>query len=128
MDISELSPQERIVDILHPGTGEPLGIKVTLLSLLDERMKRIKRRLTDSRLVLDQKGKKFKASDIEENENALLFEAMTAWVWEGDATWKGEKPEFNRKNVTEVLTSPKHEWFKNQLMEAVSDEQSFFSS
>lgn len=125
MDISNLSPQERIVEINHPGTGEPLGVKVTLLSLLDERMKKIKRRLTDNRLMLDQKGKKFKAADIEENENALLFEAITSWVWEGEANWKGEKPEFNRKNVYEVL---RQEWFKNQLMEAVGDEQSFFTN
>lgn len=128
MDISQLSPKERIIDIVHPGTGESLGITVTVVSIMDERMKQIKRDLMDNRLMMDQKGKKFKASDLETNENNLLFQAMRDWSWQGEVTWEGTKPKFTRENVMKVLTSPKHEWFKSQIMEAISEEQSFFSN
>jgi hypothetical protein len=126
MDISSLKPTERLVEIRHPGTGDNLGITVSVLSLLDDRMKKIKRRLLDNRLQLESKGKKFKSSDVEDNETALLFEAMTGWQWNGENTFRGEKPDFNIKNVKEVFTEL--EWFRNQIAEAVSDEEAFFTT
>lgn len=125
MDISSLQPQERIVEILHPGTKEQLGIKITLLSLVDERMKKLKRKIRDNRLSRERKGKSVTAEELEENENNLLFESMTGWEWSGDNKWRGEKPEFNRANVMDVLNT--HEWFRNQIVEAVGDEEAFFS-
>lgn len=128
MDVSSLVPSERLIEITHPKTGEYLGIKITLLSLMDEKMVKIKRRIADNHLALTRKGKSLKSSEIEDNENLLIFEAMTGWIWEDDANWKGEKPEFNLKNVKEILNAPGFEWFKRQLAEAIEDESAFFTS
>lgn len=126
MDLSQLKPSERMIDILHPSTGEPLGVKVSLVSLLDDKMKKIKRQLTNNRLQLESKGKKFKATDLEDNETTLLFEAMTGWQWDDGINFHGEKPAFNLKSVKEVFAEL--EWFKNQVAEAVSDEEAFFTT
>lgn len=124
MDISTLKPSERVVEILNPATGEELGIKVSVLSVNDPELKRIKRKFTDERLRLESKGKTFKAVDIESNEDELLFSAMKGWVWEKDTSFKGEKPDFNRKNVFAVFEELP--WFRTQVAVAVGEEEAFF--
>lgn len=126
MDLSGLKPTERVIDIKHPGTDEDVGVKVTVLSLSDPKMKTIKRQIEARRLELARKNKTFKPAEIEDNEISLLFKAMTGWQWTGDANFQGEKPAFNLKNVKAVFTEL--EWFKDQVSEEVSDEQAFFTS
>lgn len=124
MDLANLKPVERMIDILHPSTGEKIGISVTVLSINDEKMAAAKRRIQNKKLELDRRGKTFKADDLEENEMELLTTAITGWNWEGDVDFHGEKPAFNEKNVKAVLKELT--WFKQQIMEAVGDEKAFF--
>jgi hypothetical protein len=126
MDISALVPVERTIEIVHPVTKEELGITVSLLSLNDDRMRKIKRKIQDERIRLESKGKSFKSADIEENEIAMVFAAMIGWEWKKDTEFEGEKPAFNIANVKKVLT--KLDWFKTQLMEAISEEEAFFQT
>jgi len=128
MDIAEIQPSERMIEIHHPADETALmGIRVTLISITDPRMKTIKRKIQDAKLKLDAKGKNFKSEDIEENANAMLFQAMTGWDWYGkDATFKGKKPAFDRASVFDVLTTV--EWFADQLTEAITDEKAFFTA
>jgi hypothetical protein len=124
MDLANLKPVERMIDILHPSTGEKIGVSVTVLSINDEKMAAAKRRIQNKKLELDRRGKTFKADDLEENEMELLTTAITGWNWEGDVDFHGEKPAFNEKNVKAVLKELT--WFKQQIMEAVGDEKAFF--
>lgn len=126
MELSDLKPTERVIDILHPATAEDTHIKVTLVSFDDERLKRVRRKFQDERMRLESKGKSFKSEDIEENALLLLYTAMTGWTWGADAVWRGQKPEFNLKNVKEVLTELP--WFRSQIEEAMQDEAAFFSA
>lgn len=126
MDISNLKPVERIVEILHPVTGEKLGITVSILSLNDERMAQIRRKIQNKRIELEKRNKTFKADDLEENELELLCASMTGWVWDGEADYHGEKPAFNEKNVKAVLKELP--WFRQQITEAIGDEKAFFQS
>ena len=125
MDISTLTPNERIIEIKHPANDENLGIRVTIVSLNDNKTKQIRRQFINKRLELEKKGKSFRADDIEENEIDLLIASMTGWDWY-DAEFHGEKPEFNENSIKKVF----HElpWFKDQVSEAVSDEKAFFLS
>lgn len=126
MDLSSLKPTERQVEILHPGTDEELGIRITLVSINDERLKKAKRRIQDEKLRLEVRGKNFKSEDIEENAIELDFAAMTGWEWYGkDVNFNGSKPEFNRANVKAVFESLP--WFQRQVEEAISDEKAFFT-
>lgn len=124
MDLANLKPVERMIDILHPSTGEKIGVSVTVLSINDEKMAAAKRRIQNKKLELERRGKTFKADDLEENEMELLTTAITGWNWEGDVDFHGEKPVFNEKNVKAVLKELT--WFKQQIMEAVGDEKAFF--
>lgn len=125
MDISTLKPVDRIIEIKHPSDeNENIGIRVTIVSLNDEKMKSVRRRFINKRLELEKKGKSFKANDIEENELDLLMASIIGWEWYGDIDFNGEKPEFNENNVKKVLTE--FEWFKNQIAEAVGDDKAFF--
>lgn len=127
MDIAAIKPvSERLIDILHPFSGEKLGVSVSLMSYDDPRMKRVRRSITNRRLHLDARGKHFKAEEIEENNHDLCFNAMTGWNWEGDATFNGKKPEFNKPNVIAVFTELP--WFRDQIDEAIADEKAFFTA
>jgi len=125
-DISAIKSAERMVEIVHPATKEPLEIRVTLMSLDDERMKKIKRSITDRRLHLEARGKHFKADEIEDNRNALAFSAMTGWEWYGkDVSFKGKKPDFNRASVYAVFDELN--WFRDQIETEISETKDFFA-
>lgn len=129
MDFSELKPSERIIDILHPKTKARTGIKVSILSMEDDRVKKVKRRILDDRLRLEARGKNFKSDDIEENKMALMFAVVTGWEWgkddDGDdAFFNKEKPVFTLAKFREILDALP--WLAAQIQEAVSDDESFF--
>lgn len=139
-DLASIQTNDRTIEITHPGSGERIGVRVSLMHIDDERLAKIKRNITDRRLYLEARGKTFKAEEIEENKNNLLFGAMTGWEWynptgkpddegydaEAAPSFEGDdQPEFNRKTVTAVLT--KLVWFSDQVNEAVGDTKAFFN-
>ncbi len=126
MDISSIKTTERVIEIVHPSpNGEELGIRVSIMSLSDPRMKKIKRKIQDEKLRLEARNKNFKSEDLEENINNIVFGAMTGWEWYGkDAVFHGKKPEFNRASVLQVFEELP--WFMNQIDEALGDEKAFF--
>ena len=126
-DIANIKPNEHTFEINHPATDEPVGIRVSLMSPDDPRMKPIKRKVTDFNLQKQKRGKTLKAVEIEDNEISLLSGTMTGWEWYGgDVSFKGEKPEFNPKNVALVLKELP--WFKKQVNDELDDEKGFFST
>lgn len=141
MDISKLKPLERTIEIMNPATGytTPLGIRVKMMSIEDDRLKKLKRSFTDEHLKRDSKGKAIKADELEHNSHMLLFTASLAWEWynptgqKGDAgfeadampDWKGAVPEYNQRNFIEVLTE--FPQFADQIQEAVDEKKAFFA-
>jgi hypothetical protein len=127
MDISAIKPaSELLIDIVHPATEKPLGIKVSASSLDDEKMKKIRRRIQDDAINLQKKGKVFDAAQIDANRNLVCFSAMNSWVWEGDTTFHGEKPAFNQQTVYSVFNELP--WFRDQIEEKVGDTKAFFQT
>lgn len=126
MDISELVPTERVIEILDPKTDEPLGIRVSLMSISDERLVKLKRKFQDERFKLEARGKTLKGEDLDDNSNDLAFSAMTGWEWYGkDVSFLGQKPAFLKPEVLKVFT--KLYWFREQILAAISEERSFFT-
>lgn len=140
MDLSQIKTGDRKIEILHPAHGDRVGIGVSLMSIDDERMSKVKRQITDRRMYLEARGKTFKAEELEENKITILTTAITGWDWynptgtegdkdydpDGQATWNGEVPEFTRKNVTAILSDPKAVWLQDQINEAVGETKAFF--
>jgi hypothetical protein len=129
MEITELRANEIMLEIVHPKTEQPLGITVPLRSLEDEEMKKLSRKLQNDRIGLSKRGKVFTAEQIEENENLILFTAMTGWDWHKDANgeqalFHGEKPAFTKEKVYQVFNELP--WFKAQVMDGAGDTKAFF--
>lgn len=138
MDISTVKPTNRTIEIKHPGTGMPLGVRVTIVSVDDERLKKAKRDIMDRRLYLEQRGKVFKAEEVEENTQNLLFTATLGWVWynptgdEGDdgydptamPSFGDEQPAFNQRNFKRIITTLP--WFADQINEEIGERKAFF--
>lgn len=126
MDICSLKPSERVIELLHPKTEEPIGVRVSIVSATDERTKKAKRRFLDEKLNLESRGKHLTSEKIEEINVSLLYSAMVSWEWYGeDITLNGEKnPVFNQKNVYFFLNSCP--LFAAQIEKEVSDEKAFF--
>lgn len=124
MDISDIKAGERTIEIVHPKTKEELGIKVHLVSLDDDRVAKTRRKILNRKLQLQSKGKNVKAEEIEENNSEFVFSAMTGWEWNGDATFRGSKPEFTKDKVFEVFKSLP--WFEEQIDAALGDETAFY--
>lgn len=127
MDLAAIKPVEGILEIVHPGNGELLGIKVPLRSLDDDAMKKAKLKIQNDEKVLQRKGKGgFTAEQVEANTNLLAFTAMTGWSWMGDANFHGEKPAFNVATVYKVFEELP--WFRDQIVEKIGDTKSFFTT
>lgn len=139
-DLATIVTADRAIEILHPGTGDRLGVRVNIVHIDDDRLAKQKRVITDRRLYLEARGKTFKAEEIEENKNILLFTAMTGWTWYNPTGKPGDKgydenatpsfdgaeqPEFDRQTVFAVLK--KLPWFSDQVNEAVGETKAFFS-
>ncbi len=126
MDISKIAPMERKIEIKHPGTGQDLGISITLMSPDDERLKPLIREINEKALSLRQKNKSFTAEQTEANTLKLMLTTIVAWDWYGkDVEFEGKKPEFNSANVKKVLE--RCDWLRKQIDEELSETRSFFT-
>jgi|LNFM01.1.fsa_nt_gb hypothetical protein len=140
MELTNLKPTDRTIEITSPLSGQPLGLRVRIMSLEDDRLKRIKRQFTDESLKLQAKGKAIKADEVERNAHMLMFAGTLGWEWynptgsEGDEgydaaqapTFHDEVPEFNQKNFIGLITEVT--WIGEQISEAIGDTKSFFDS
>lgn len=130
-DLSEIKSVARDIVIVHPSTKQPVGLTVTMVSLDDETLAADRRKITDRRLWLEQRGKHLKAEDIEENQNNLLFKGAKGWEWTLDAdgklgSYKGEQLEFNRVNFMTVISDLK--WIRQQLSTEFAETEDFFGN
>jgi len=140
MDLATIKPSERTIEILHPASETPVGIRVSLLSIEDDRMKAIRRQITDNSLKMQAKNKAFKAEELERNQNMLMFTGTTGWEWynptgtEGDKGYdsdampdfNGEVPDYNQKNFMAVASELY--WFSEQVQEGIGDTKAFFGN
>lgn len=127
MDIANIVPAERVIEIVHPVSQKEMGIRVSIRSINDPAMEKIKRKIRDEVARLESRGKYLKSEEVENNRINLAFAAMTGWEWYGkDVNFNGEKPDFNIKNVRDVFT--KLAWFQEQVEQEISDETAFFTN
>lgn len=129
-DISNIKVVERNIEIKNPATSALLGITIGLVSVDDEKLKTLRRRIDDRSQKLAAKGKAFSAEELEDNTNEIAFTAMNWWKWEKDAdgeeaTYHGEKPELNRRNAFAIFKEIG--WFRTQITAALNEEEAFFA-
>lgn len=130
MNLNELTPQTRSIELLHPKTGAKLGLAIELASLDDPAVQDVKRSWQDSVMEMSKDGKTPSATDLEARAQDMIVAAVKGWTWlkpekgTEPASWKGEQPEFSSKVLRDMLnTLP---WMQRQLDAHAGDTTSFF--
>jgi len=124
VEIDDIATVEKTYEVPHPSTDENVGIRVTLMSVNDKRMKGLKRQIQNANLQRQAKRKTIKAVEVEENEIAMASGAIVSWDWY-DAVYKGEKPDCTPKTKAEILNAKS--WIKDFVVEKLELESDFFT-
>lgn len=114
MDLSSVKPAEIEVEIVHPGTGEKLGLVLRCVSPQDASAGPARR------LLAERSQRKRGVGDDDAIE--FLAALVRGWSW-GDADWNGVKLDFTPANVRTVLREP---WIRIQVDQAIADDRAFF--
>lgn len=127
MEISGLVSTEQLfdLDVEHPATGEPMGIKIMVRSAGSEAAMAVVRKQTDSILAKQQKRKLIDADTVEQNEIDQAVSYVASWDW-GVNTYDGAVPKSDPATVRAILT--KETWLYAQVVEAARKIANFTKS
>lgn len=115
MDLSTLVPVERTVDVLHPKTGDPTGLKLKLAHESDPRV------MEATRKVFDEARTKGNADP--DRGRKLTMAHVVGWEWTGDATFNGKRPAFSADALAEVCKIPA---VATAIFKAIGDDAGFY--
>ena len=123
MDLSSLLPKDQTeVQILHPVTGEGLGITITIAGPAHPA------KVAYERTALDTRYKSKKVVDVPylmaEAEGELVARTL-AWT---NVELNGETLDCTPDNVAKVYGNPGFFWLKNQVASVSGDMQGFFQN
>lgn len=122
MDILALAPNTITVDLKHPATDAPLGVKVELQSLESDEVKAVERTLKNKALKSGRNN--VTAERIDDNTTAILSAAIVGWVFSGDANLGGDKkPACTPANKRKLLSVAA---LAKQIDLALGNEAAFF--
>lgn len=115
------------IEIRHPVTNEPLGMKVRVASYQSERVKKVQRKLANAALR-DQKRNPKKPVTVEETEEKA-FEIVAAAVldWSGFER-DGEALACTPENVLSVIENSDLWFISEQIDKAADDQAAFFTN
>lgn len=122
-DISKIVPLERAMDIKHPATEAPVGLRITLLPDSHPKVRAASRKSLDERL--QGKGK-ITAAKMEQGRTDMLVASVGGWEWQGDLTFHGEKPTLTDESLRKVLKELP--WVGDQLEVELGNRAEFFRS
>lgn len=123
MTASIKSPEGAVCEIKHPHTGDPVGLRITLVSSDSARHQESVSKIKDRDLgLMERRGKReLTAAEIDRRAVSILVEDTIAWEWYG-TDWPG-KTEFTKENVTYIYTEAK--WIYDQVDAFVGDRANF---
>ena len=124
-DLANLKATETKLEILHPGTGAPLGIFLNVLPMSDPKMKAETRRIIDQKNQAQARGKIINATELETISIQLTVAAVTGWDWQNqEIKFHDEIPEFSSAKCRELFTEL--DWMRMQVDELLGDTKAFF--
>ena len=123
MDLNILSDITRTIDIKHPGTKEPIGLRVELVSQENPVYKAARRVILNERMKMEPDA--VTPEFLENQTVSLLASAFKSWEWLGDACFNGEKLECTPANIKKLLGVG---WIKNQIDLELGKVADFFPS
>lgn len=124
MDILAIQPSTISVDIKHPATGAPIGLKIECVSLEDDRVKQVERAIKNRALRGGRNT--VTAEKLDDNTVDILSAAIIGWTWADGLTLGDLKnPPLSKINVSKLLAAS---WIAKQIDTALGDEAAFFST
>lgn len=128
MDLSSIKSQDTTaVEILHPASGAPVGITVTVASMDSERARAVEKTQRNARIQkLTRGGRRnaaLTADELEKDGLDLLVHCTVSW---DGVTENGQALECTPENVRRVYTS--YPWLREQVDQAVADRANFFKA
>ncbi|QTK36150.1 hypothetical protein [Xanthomonas citri] len=122
-ELTTIVAAERAIDIKHPATEVPVGLRITLLPDTHPKVREASRKALDDRL--QGKGK-VTAAKMEQGRTDMLVASVGAWEWQGDLTFHGAKPPLTDESVRKVLKELP--WIGDQLEVELGNRAEFFRS
>ena len=125
------------IELLHPVSGAPIGIFITVLGKYSEVFVDHTRRSSNEYLrkaqQLKKRGKEEETPTVEkfEEKSIDLLVACTVGWRTGDKktiTFEGQALEFSRTNAAKIYGSPKLSWIRAQVDEAIADLGNFMKA
>lgn len=110
------------LEILHPVTEKPVGIKMMIRSAESREAKEILRKHADENIARRVKGKMLKGVTLEKQELEKAASYIASWDW-GDNTWQGSVPELTMKTAVRILDA--EGWIYSQVVEAAGKVENF---
>jgi hypothetical protein len=126
VDIAVIKPVSEglPVEILHPATGEPLGVSVKVRSAEEKIVKDVARAYIDKQQKLKLRGKDLTVDDYQMWRIKTLQAVIINWTWAKDTSWNGKKPDPDLDILTELVENAT--WFAEQIEDLAKDSTAFF--
>ncbi|ATS40461.1 MULTISPECIES: hypothetical protein [Xanthomonas] len=122
-ELTTIVAAERVIDIKHPATEAPIGLRITLLPDTDERVRAVARKAVNERLA--GKGK-LTAEKSEQGRLDILTASMGGWEWAAGLSFHGEQPQLTQQIARQLLTELP--WIADQIDTVLGDRAGFFPS
>lgn len=111
------------VDIIHPLTNKPTGIKFTLFSRHSLEVKGLARQIADKRMAAVRQNKPLDTASMDEEALDLLVASIKGW--EGIEE-DGQSVPFSQAKARDLISRQGLEWLRKQLDEALGNDALFF--
>ncbi len=127
-DLSEFAGLAQVQDdgidvaILHPGTGEELGISIRVAGPDSQRQKKARNAINNERLQ-KSRNKRLTAAELEADAIKLTAASIISWT---GVVENGKEIELNADNASTLLT--RYPFIYEQLSSAVGDRAGFIKS
>lgn len=127
------------LDIIHPGTGEPVGMWIELHSMYSNHMRKSENKIKSDkdqfwrdrkrRGPLNEREQAIYDEMIDEAGLNLLIGATIAWGSDGNGNqirMKGELLDCTPENVRKLYTDTKTQWIRKQVDLYLGNDANFF--
>lgn len=121
MDLSQIKPVERVLEVLHPKTKKPVGMRLTLCCGHDDRVKSVVRKQRDA--DVQRKGVKTMA-EREAEAREVLAACVTGVEFDEGCDWGG-KTEYSADLAKEIVSV---DWLADQVNQFGGQTEDFFEA
>ena len=120
MDLANIAPIERKLNLKNPADGTETGMVLTIACIHDDRVKKATRETNDEILKL---GNDITDAKLAKLDDQLAASCIFDIEFTGDACWHGKTPKFSKALAVEVCSIPS---LKEQVLAEFRRTQDFY--